>query len=261
MLSSARLSPARRRFGAVAGSSRSTSSCSIRRTTASGDARRSRGVERAARAGRPGRARARATRAGAGRRRTPRADARRRVRRQRADVLRMTAPDAMSTLAVYPGLVRSADQRPRRHHLARRAAVRPHHRRDPGERREGAAVHDGRAGRDRPRRCSRTHRTSRSTRSTGCWSTTSSGAQAQVIVRGLRAVSDFEFEFQMALMNQRLNAEDRDRVHDAGRAVHLHQLAADQGSVLARRTRRRPGAASSSSSGCARKAGVKRTAR
>jgi pantetheine-phosphate adenylyltransferase len=27
---------------------------------------------------------------------------------------------------------------------------------------------------------------------------------AQVIVRGLRAVSDFEFEFQMALMNRRL---------------------------------------------------------
>ena len=30
---------------------------------------------------------------------------------------------------------------------------------------------------------------------------------AQVIVRGLRAVSDFEFEFQMALMNQRLSAK------------------------------------------------------
>jgi pantetheine-phosphate adenylyltransferase len=29
--------------------------------------------------------------------------------------------------------------------------------------------------------------------------------QAQVIVRGLRAISDFEFEFQMALMNRRLN--------------------------------------------------------
>src|SRR5712692_152039 len=29
--------------------------------------------------------------------------------------------------------------------------------------------------------------------------------QAQVIVRGLRAVSDFELEFQMALMNRRLN--------------------------------------------------------
>src|SRR5262249_16833832 len=31
--------------------------------------------------------------------------------------------------------------------------------------------------------------------------------QAQVIVRGLRAVSDFEFEFQMALMNRRLSAQ------------------------------------------------------
>jgi pantetheine-phosphate adenylyltransferase len=30
---------------------------------------------------------------------------------------------------------------------------------------------------------------------------------ADVIVRGLRAVSDFEFEFQMALMNRRLNGE------------------------------------------------------
>jgi pantetheine-phosphate adenylyltransferase len=30
--------------------------------------------------------------------------------------------------------------------------------------------------------------------------------RAQVIVRGLRAVSDFEFEFQMALMNRRLNS-------------------------------------------------------
>jgi pantetheine-phosphate adenylyltransferase len=29
--------------------------------------------------------------------------------------------------------------------------------------------------------------------------------RAQVIVRGLRAVSDFELEFQMALMNRRLN--------------------------------------------------------
>ena len=30
--------------------------------------------------------------------------------------------------------------------------------------------------------------------------------KADVIVRGLRAVSDFEFEFQMALMNRRLNS-------------------------------------------------------
>ena len=31
--------------------------------------------------------------------------------------------------------------------------------------------------------------------------------RADVIVRGLRAVSDYEFEFQMALMNRRLNAK------------------------------------------------------
>lgn len=31
--------------------------------------------------------------------------------------------------------------------------------------------------------------------------------QAGVIIRGLRAVSDFEFEFQMALMNRRLEPE------------------------------------------------------
>jgi pantetheine-phosphate adenylyltransferase len=31
--------------------------------------------------------------------------------------------------------------------------------------------------------------------------------KAQVVVRGLRAISDFEFEFQMALMNRRLNSD------------------------------------------------------
>jgi pantetheine-phosphate adenylyltransferase len=32
-------------------------------------------------------------------------------------------------------------------------------------------------------------------------------AGANVVVRGLRAVSDFEYEFQMALMNRRLNGQ------------------------------------------------------
>jgi len=31
--------------------------------------------------------------------------------------------------------------------------------------------------------------------------------KAQAIIRGLRAVSDFEFEFQLALMNRKLNAD------------------------------------------------------
>ena len=34
--------------------------------------------------------------------------------------------------------------------------------------------------------------------------------KAQAIVRGLRAVSDFEFEFQLALMNRKLNESIRD---------------------------------------------------
>ena len=33
------------------------------------------------------------------------------------------------------------------------------------------------------------------------------GHQADVILRGLRAVSDFEYEFQMALMNRKLDPE------------------------------------------------------
>ena len=48
-------------------------------------------------------------------------------------------------------------------------------------------------------------------------------------------------------------AEDRDRVHDAGRAVHLHQLAAHQGSLRARRPRATAWCRSSSSSVSARK--------
>ena len=38
---------------------------------------------------------------------------------------------------------------------------------------------------------------------------------AQRIVRGIRAVTDFEYEFQMALMNRRLTPADRNGVHDA----------------------------------------------
>ena len=53
----------------------------------------------------------------------------------------------------------------------------------------------------------------RETRDLGCEVQSFSGllvdfmerAGASIIVRGLRAVSDFEYEFQMALMNKRLN--------------------------------------------------------
>ena len=45
----------------------------------------------------------------------------------------------------------------------------------------------------------------RSTPSTDCWWTTAIGSGAHAIIRGLRAVSDFEYEFQMAMMNRHLN--------------------------------------------------------
>jgi pantetheine-phosphate adenylyltransferase len=49
--------------------------------------------------------------------------------------------------------------------------------------------------------------------------------KAQVIVRGLRAVSDFEFEFQMALMNRRLN----------GRIETVFMMPAEQYSYISSR--------------------------
>src|SRR5438270_9391914 len=62
--------------------------------------------------------------------------------------------------------------------------------------------------------------------------------RAQVIVRGLRAVSDFEFEFQMALMNQRLNPHI-ETVFMMPAEQYLHQLPADQRSLRARWARAR----------------------
>src|SRR4029078_4312725 len=49
--------------------------------------------------------------------------------------------------------------------------------------------------------------------------------RAQVIVRGLRAVSDFELEFQMALMNRRLN----------GRIETVFMMPAEQYSYISSR--------------------------
>jgi len=49
--------------------------------------------------------------------------------------------------------------------------------------------------------------------------------KADVIVRGLRAVSDFEYEFQMALMNQRLN----------GRIETVFMMPAEQNTYISSR--------------------------
>ena len=106
---------------------------------------------------------------------------------------------------------------------------------DPAQSREVAALHRARARRASPARCSASGPMSKWTPSTACSSTMLAVSGASVIVRGLRAISDFEYEMQMALMNRRLNPGGRDGVHDAGRTVHLRQLAAGQGSRRARR--------------------------
>ena len=63
---------------------------------------------------------------------------------------------------------------------------------------------------------------------------------ARAIIRGLRAVSDFEYEFQMALMNRKLREEVGDGLPHASRGVLVHLLAPDQGSRRPRRLREGP---------------------
>ena len=45
---------------------------------------------------------------------------------------------------------------------------------------------------------------------------------ARVVLRGLRAVSDFEYEFQLAGMNRNLYPRDGDDLPHAVRAAHVH---------------------------------------
>jgi len=61
-----------------------------------------------------------------------------------------------------------------------------------------------------------------------------------VIVRGLRAVSDFEYELQMAMMNRRIRTTQSRRVHDAQRVLLLRVLAAGPRGRDAGRNRGRP---------------------
>ena len=58
---------------------------------------------------------------------------------------------------------------------------------------------------------------------------------ASVIVRGLRAVADFEYEYQMAGMNQQLNDRIEDGVPDGRRRIAADRVAAGQGNRDLRR--------------------------
>ena len=50
-----------------------------------------------------------------------------------------------------------------------------------------------------------------------------------VIIKGLRAVTDFEREFQMAQLNYRLDNERRDDVHHGDTGVHVPEFLGGQG--------------------------------
>jgi len=45
------------------------------------------------------------------------------------------------------------------------------------------------------------------------------------IIRRVAPVSDFEFEFQLALMNRKLNERVGNHIHDAERHLHLSEFA------------------------------------
>ena len=104
-----------------------------------------------------------------------------------------------------PRVLRPGDQRAPRHRRAGRRAVRRGHRRGPASTsNKSRAVHRRRAHRDARARSPRRSPTSASTASTGCSSTSAATRGIPAIVKGLRAVSDFDYELQMAQMNRRL---------------------------------------------------------
>ena len=59
---------------------------------------------------------------------------------------------------------------------------------------------------------------------------------AHILLRGIRAVSDYEFELQMAMMNRKLEPQTRNRLHAAGRSLQLSELASGARNCAARRT-------------------------
>jgi pantetheine-phosphate adenylyltransferase len=66
---------------------------------------------------------------------------------------------------------------------------------------------------------------------------------AAAVLRGIRAISDYEYEFQMALMNRRLAPDDGDGFSAAGGTVLVRELADGEGSLQLWRRHQRPRAA------------------
>ena len=65
--------------------------------------------------------------------------------------------------------------------------------------------------------------------------------EAQAILRGIRAISDYEYELQMALMNRKLQPGAGDGIHDARRKIFVPEFAPGARGRSARRIHRLPG--------------------
>ena len=63
---------------------------------------------------------------------------------------------------------------------------------------------------------------------------------AKAVLRGIRAITDYEYEFPMAMMNRKLDPNLETLFMMPDRAVHLRQLAPHQGRLQARRRCQRP---------------------
>ena len=67
---------------------------------------------------------------------------------------------------------------------------------------------------------------------------------ANAIVKGMRAISDFEYEFEMAQLNRKLDPGHREHLRDRLAPLQLPLLDRGQGNGDLRRRRLRPGAGS-----------------
>ena len=103
-----------------------------------------------------------------------------------------------------PGLVRPAHQRAPEHHPARAADVRPADRGDRRATRRRRRCSPWRSARELIREAVPGPAGGGGRLPRACSWTTPSSAGVNVLLRGLRAVSDFEYEFQLANMNRKL---------------------------------------------------------
>ena len=104
----------------------------------------------------------------------------------------------------------------------------------PAQLRERAAVHAGRA-RGNAARSHAALAQRRSGRLQRAAGGLRAPREANVILRGIRAVSDYEYELQMAMMNRKLEAGSGNGLHDAGGGLQLSEFAPGARNCAARR--------------------------